>query len=311
MSFILDALKKSENERQRQVGPSLADVRVVRRNTERPWWVIAVAALLVVNLGVLLVVLIRGWNTKPETSAQQATVPPQSYNQPGYNYNAPPPMQAPPPNYNAYGAAPGYAGQGYAGQQYAPGYGGQPAQQYQQPPAQYQPQPGQYQQPPAPRSYQPNPVPADRSVRPLATEAGAYQEPYPDDAPGAHLAGAANVPEGPPMVRQIQPPSVAALPAGAMATAQAAANPPAGGGALVGEETLPTLDDLVASGTNLPELHLDIHVASQNPAERFVFVNMRKYLEGETLKEGPSIERITPEGVILNQRGLRFLLPRQ
>ena len=28
MSFILDALKKSENERQRQVGPSLADVQV-------------------------------------------------------------------------------------------------------------------------------------------------------------------------------------------------------------------------------------------------------------------------------------------
>ena len=46
MSFILDALKKSENERQRQVGPSLADVRVVRRgSSERPWWVIAVAAL--------------------------------------------------------------------------------------------------------------------------------------------------------------------------------------------------------------------------------------------------------------------------
>ena len=78
------------------------------------------------------------------------------------------------------------------------------------------------------------------------------------------------------------------------------------------------LDDLLkehpvavsASGTNLPELHLDIHVHSQNAGERFVFVNMRKYQEGETLKEGPSVERITAEGVILNQRGLRFLLPR-
>jgi hypothetical protein len=38
---------------------------------------------------------------------------------------------------------------------------------------------------------------------------------------------------------------------------------------------------------------------------------MRKYQEGETTKEGPSVERITPDGVILNQRGLRFLLPRQ
>ena len=68
---------------------------------------------------------------------------------------------------------------------------------------------------------------------------------------------------------------------------------------------------LVSSGTNLPELHLDIHVNSQQPGERFVFVNMRKYLEGEAIKEGPTVERITAEGVILNQRGLRFLLPRQ
>jgi hypothetical protein len=38
---------------------------------------------------------------------------------------------------------------------------------------------------------------------------------------------------------------------------------------------------------------------------------MRKYLEGDTLKEGPNVERITTDGVVLNQRGLRFLLPRQ
>lgn len=283
MSFILDALKKSENERQRQVGPSLADVRVVRRNAERPWWVIAVAALLVVNLGVLVVVLIRGGIGKADTPIQQAAVPQQSYNQPAYN--GPPPMQAAPQqNYNA-------------GQQYAPGYGGQPAQQYQQPPPR--------------QNYQPNPVPTDPSVRSLADEAGAYQDPYPDESLNSHLAGAARVPEGPPMVRQIEPPAVAPLPSGAAFAAQTAANAPSGGGALVGNETLPTLEDLTASGTTLPELHLDIHVASQNPAERFVFVNMRKYLEGETLKEGPNVERITAEGVILNQRGLRFLLPRQ
>ncbi|HEY0941273.1 MAG TPA: general secretion pathway protein GspB [Steroidobacter sp.] len=282
MSFILDALKKSESERQRQVGPSLADVRVVRRsNSERPWWVIAVAALLVVNLGVLLVVLIRGWSAKPDTTIQQAAAAQQSYSQPGYN--GPPPTQAPQQSYNA-------------GPQYAPNYAGQPARQYQQPPAR--------------QAYQPNPVPTDPSVRSLADEAGAYQEPYPDESLSPHLAGAARVPEGAPMVRQIEPPAVAPLPSGAVLAAKTAANAPPRG-ALVGDETLPTLEDLSASGTNLPELHLDIHVASQNPAERFVFVNMRKYLEGETLKEGPSVERITTEGVILNQRGLRFLLPRQ
>lgn len=275
MSFILDALKKSENERQRNVGPSLADVHVVRRNAERPWWVLVVAALLVVNLGVLLFVLIREGDAKPVQQAQQlpAQVAPQQ------SYNAPPPQPAPQQSYNAAPA---------------------PAQQYQY---QYQQQPQQ--------SYQQT-VPTDPSVRSLADEANAYGDRYAEDPANSHLAGAGAVPEGPPMVRQIQPPSVQPLPSGAVfESRQAAAAPAAGSGALVGNETLPTFDDLVSSGTNLPDLHLDIHVNSQQPSERFVFVNMRKYLEGEAIKEGPTIERITAEGVILNQRGLRFLLPRQ
>ncbi|HJY41422.1 MAG TPA: hypothetical protein VJ303_09305, partial [Steroidobacteraceae bacterium] len=81
MSFILDALKKSENERQRQVGPSLADVQVSQRRNDKPWWVVAVAALLVLNLGVLLVVLMRDGDAKssaPQSapaSAPAATAP--------------------------------------------------------------------------------------------------------------------------------------------------------------------------------------------------------------------------------------------
>jgi general secretion pathway protein B len=74
---------------------------------------------------------------------------------------------------------------------------------------------------------------------------------------------------------------------------------------------LPTLQDLTASGTSLPEMHLDIHVHSTIPAERFIFVNMRKYIEGQTLAEGPAIERITTDGVVLSHQGMRFLLPRQ
>jgi general secretion pathway protein B len=256
MSFILDALKKSENERQRQAGPSLADVRVVRRPVERPWWAVGVAALLVLNLGVLLVVLIRKGDAQPAPQAQ--------------------------PQQQAYGA---------------------PAQTqpYQQQPYQQQPyQQQQYQQQAQ--------IATDPSVRSLADEAGAYEEPYPGEAANPNLNGAAAVPEGPPMVRRIEPPSVAPLPSQAVVDARANAN---AGSSAGGNEMLPTLNDLAAGGTTLPELHLDIHVHSQNAGERFVFVNMRKYVEGETLKEGPSVERITPDGVVLNQRGLRFLLPRQ
>ena len=75
-------------------------------------------------------------------------------------------------------------------------------------------------------------------------------------------------------------------------------------------EVLPTNTSLIASGASLPDMKVDIHVYSNNPAERFVFINMRKYTEGQTLTEGPTVERITPEGAVLNSQGLRFLLPR-
>jgi len=61
----------------------------------------------------------------------------------------------------------------------------------------------------------------------------------------------------------------------------------------------------------LPDLHLDVHVFATQAAERFVYINMRKYHEGATLQEGPVLERIRRDGVVLNFHGVRFLLPRQ
>ena len=59
----------------------------------------------------------------------------------------------------------------------------------------------------------------------------------------------------------------------------------------------------------LPDLHIDIHVYSENAAERFVFVNMKKYDEGSFLDEGTLIKAITEEGVVLEQNDISFLLP--
>jgi general secretion pathway protein B len=59
MSFILDALKKSESDRQRQNGPALFEVRVAPPRTRLPLWAIAIALLLVFNLGVVLWMLLR------------------------------------------------------------------------------------------------------------------------------------------------------------------------------------------------------------------------------------------------------------
>jgi general secretion pathway protein B len=61
--------------------------------------------------------------------------------------------------------------------------------------------------------------------------------------------------------------------------------------------------------TGLPALEMALHVYSADPAKRFVVINGERATEGTTLKSGPSIERITPEGVVLVFQGQRFSLP--
>ncbi len=58
-------------------------------------------------------------------------------------------------------------------------------------------------------------------------------------------------------------------------------------------------------------LRLDVHVFSEQPQERFVLINMKKYKQGEKLQEGPQLDEITPEGVILSFRGQQFRLQAQ
>ena len=75
---------------------------------------------------------------------------------------------------------------------------------------------------------------------------------------------------------------------------------------------LPTIDQLRLNGTlQIRELHLDIHVFSDDPADRFVFINMVKHREQSRIAAGPVVKEITPDGVILEYQGRAFLLPRQ
>ncbi len=53
-------------------------------------------------------------------------------------------------------------------------------------------------------------------------------------------------------------------------------------------------------------LSLDVHVYADQPAQRFVLINMSKYREGDELREGALLERITAQGVVLSYRGERF-----
>jgi general secretion pathway protein B len=106
MSFILDALKKSETDRQRQNGPALFEVRVAPPRNGLPLWAIGLAALLAVNLVIVAWVLLRR-PAAPEGAATaqvaasspslQAAAPMTTYQQPqAYgNQGYPPPQQAP------------------------------------------------------------------------------------------------------------------------------------------------------------------------------------------------------------------------
>ena len=66
--------------------------------------------------------------------------------------------------------------------------------------------------------------------------------------------------------------------------------------------------ELLAAGTVLPELTLELHVYSGTLAQRFIRINSASYREGDVLSEGPRVVSITAEGVILSYRAQEFLL---
>ncbi|MEN8177001.1 MAG: general secretion pathway protein GspB [Pseudomonadota bacterium] len=51
----------------------------------------------------------------------------------------------------------------------------------------------------------------------------------------------------------------------------------------------------------LKGLEINIHVYNEEPAERFVIIDMRRYREGDPLaRPGLTLERITRDGVVIN-----------
>lgn len=221
MSFILDALKKSEAERRRQSAPGLLEPGFAPARSGLPPWAIALVALLAINLIVLSVILLRRSTGRADTpvAAVRSVAP-------------------------ASTAAAGSAGPG----------------------------------PPAAAPIDDTPV--------YATEVPVAPEENPIVAAARRPVGAASAPDS----RQ----------ASAPATDETGA-----------DEVLPTLAQMHFDGADaLPPLHPDVHVYAADPAQRFVFINGRKYVEGSELREGPTVRRIRRDGVELDYRGRRFLLPR-
>lgn len=210
MSFILDALKKSETERQRRDTPGIASIPETSQKPSNARWPWIVGGLLVINLVVLAAIMMQPGPT-PSQSATLTAIP----------------APAPAPALETF----------------------------------------------------PNTIrAANRSTPPSVTE------------PALRKVSEAEA------VVEIQVGTVAALPAPAQPVI----------------EGLPTFNELRVNGQlQLPDMHLDIHVYSDQPADRFVFVNMSKYKQSTTLSEGPHVSEIVPDGVVLDYMGTRFLLPRE
>ena len=96
MSFILDALKKSESDRQRHSGPALFEVKVAPPRSALPLWAVAVAALLVVNLAIVVWML---WPHPAARSADSSTAAtsPAAQGPQAAAASTPAPAPAPPP----------------------------------------------------------------------------------------------------------------------------------------------------------------------------------------------------------------------
>ena len=75
MSFILDALRKSEHERQRQGGPGLAEVAVAAPKTKTSVWATAAVALLVANLIAVGVLMLRRGRAPDAADAASIVTP--------------------------------------------------------------------------------------------------------------------------------------------------------------------------------------------------------------------------------------------
>jgi general secretion pathway protein B len=234
MSFILDALKKSELERQRQAEPGLMDPGMGRQRSRLPLWAVLLGLLLAVNLVVLAVVLIR--NHAPPARAVPARNPVAADSVSAAANAA--------PHFSPLDPAPVYAPE--------------------------------------------IAVPSADGARPVASAEPANSPAAPLNPPATRAAAPRALHRSDPLLTEQE-------------------NPPPDN-----DEVLPSISEVNLTGPEaLPDLHLDVHVYATKPADRFVYINMRKYHEGAVLQEGPTLERIRRDGVVLNFHGVRFVLPRQ
>lgn len=284
MSFILDALKKSESERQRQNGPALLEVKVAAPAARFPVWAVIVGVLLGVNLIVLIAVLLLRDGKDPAVQATRAQIEANRAAVAGAPTAAGSTALQTPATSDAVSALnpsnapnpPGALPDAGAGRFNPPLVEEDPS-------LAEEPLQGARGAPINPADYQP----AAAGQTPRLAAPDAY-------GPLPSSGTAASMPIGGPSYPTGTDPAAARATGGAQTSG------------------VPSRDDLVAAGQGaIPEANLSLHVYDRNPAARFVFINGQRAREGEVLQNGLRIDEIRADGTVLSFRGARFLVPIQ
>ena len=151
----------------------------------------------------------------------------------------------------------------------------------------------------------------EKELREMAAQLGPPPAPSEvvSDQPGhSEVTPLPDLPQAVPTARPSLPRESATSAALSPAVARAevmpgAADVPAGGYVLPNVRALPS--DVQAG---LGRLIINAHVYDDAPAERMVIINMNRYREGETLREGPRVDEITLKGAVLSYQSHRFHL---
>jgi hypothetical protein len=70
----------------------------------------------------------------------------------------------------------------------------------------------------------------------------------------------------------------------------------------------PPAPEAAPAAVDRPKLQVQVVLYSDVPAERLVFIDGRRYAEGEKVDAETVVERITPQGAVITRRGQSFTL---
>lgn len=303
MSLILEALKKSEQQRRLGEAPTLGSPVIASRRQRS--WLPLFGALIVIALGA-------GWwlsrsrttpapNEQTASSAAPAAKPVPTNSKPANN-----PAPAPGTNKPVSGAAARHDAQATKQAEAA-----KPAAVVADKIAA------------ANANTSTHPTPATPN-RPLATPATAPPLAKPD-TPKPPTAAAAAAAERNPAAPATAPataatadpkadPKLAAPAKPTEAAAPTAAPPPpnpAAAATAKAEPALPSIWELpYTTRKELPELALTMHVYASEPSQRFVVIKGSRHIEGDDLGDGIVLKEIRADGMVLDFKGQRFIYPR-